>query len=58
LEAQIKLLRACQENIVKVLKDTASKAELEQIREGVIRRQRDGSEQHRRPHHRDSSEDL
>jgi hypothetical protein len=29
-------LRACQENIVKVLKDTASKAELEQIREGVI----------------------
>jgi hypothetical protein len=30
------LLKACQENIVEVLKDTASKAELEQIREGVI----------------------
>ena len=35
-EAQIKLLKACQENIVKVLKDTASKADLEQVREGVI----------------------
>ena len=35
-ESQIKLLKACQENIVEVLKDTASKAELEQIREGVI----------------------
>jgi hypothetical protein len=35
-EAQIELLKACQENIVKVLKDTASKADLEQVREGVI----------------------
>ena len=35
-EAQIKLLKACQENIVKVLNDTASKADLEQVREGVI----------------------
>jgi hypothetical protein len=29
-------LKACQENIVTVLKDTASKAELEQVREAVI----------------------
>jgi hypothetical protein len=29
-------LKACQENIIKVLKDTASKADLEQVREGVI----------------------
>ena len=35
-EAQIRLLKASQENIVKVLKDTASKADLEQVREGVI----------------------
>jgi hypothetical protein len=35
-EAQIKLLKACQENLIKVLKDTASKVELEQVREGVI----------------------
>jgi hypothetical protein len=35
-EAQIKLLKASQENIVKVLRDTASKADLEQVREGVI----------------------
>jgi F0F1-type ATP synthase membrane subunit b/b' len=36
-EAQIKLLKVCQENIVKVLKDTASKAELR-------RRQRDSKD--------------
>ena len=35
-ETQIKLLKACQENIVTVLKDMASKAELEQVREAVI----------------------
>jgi hypothetical protein len=35
-ETQIKLLKACQENIVTVLKDTVSKAELEQVREAVI----------------------
>jgi hypothetical protein len=35
-ETQIKLLKACQENIVTLLKDTASKAELEQVREAVI----------------------
>ena len=35
-EAQIRLLKASQENIVEVLKDTASKADLEQVREGVI----------------------
>jgi hypothetical protein len=35
-ETQIKLLKACQENIVTVLKDTVSKAELEQVRQAVI----------------------
>ena len=35
-EAQIRLLKTSQENIVEVLKDTASKADLEQVREGVI----------------------
>ena len=35
-ETQIKLLKACQENIVTILKDTVSKAELEQVREAVI----------------------
>jgi predicted site-specific integrase-resolvase len=35
-ETQIKLLKECQENIVEVLKDTASKADLEQVRDGVI----------------------
>jgi hypothetical protein len=35
-ETQIKLLKTCQENIVTLLKDTASKAELEQVREAVI----------------------
>ena len=35
-EAQIKLLKECQENIAEVLKDTASRADLEQVREGVL----------------------
>ena len=49
-ETQIKLLKACQENIVTVLKDTVSKAELEQVREAVIVASETGSEQHRRGH--------
>ena len=35
-DAQIRLLKASQEGIVEFLKGTASKADLEQVREGVI----------------------